>query len=146
MAFAFSSRMVQRASIPFVAFLLALIVFHASPGEALLGDDPLEVRVPIVVGPFKLGDWLDASKVEFRAHSDFLVLDKKEKIKSLKKCPAYVYDKKIVVKEKSPRFGSQKFVVSGELHHVFEKKNGRFVIQIATMTASPNMTDYSAKP
>jgi hypothetical protein len=140
------SPVLGRFTIPCVALLLALTIFHVPSSEIVLGDDPAETREPIVVGPFKLGIWLDESKVKFRSDSDLFVPERKEIVKSLNECHAFVFDERIIVKGKGPRFGVPKLVVTGRLHHVFENKNDRYVIQIASLIVSPNMTDYSTKP
>lgn len=143
---AVSSLLLRCMTIPCVGFLLAVVALHIPSSEIVPGDDPAETRESIVVGPFKLGDWLEESKVEIRSDSELFVPERKELIKSLNECHAYVFDQRIVMKGKGPRFGSPKLVVTGQLHHVFENKNGRYVIDVADLIASPNLTDYSTKP
>ena len=139
-------RFVQRLTVPCIGFLLALVALHLQSSNLAIGDDPAEKREPIVIGPFKLGDWLDESKVEIQGSFDDLAPDRKEIIKSLNECEVYLFDQRITTKGKGPRFDYPKLVATGKLHHVWESKSGRFVIQIATLTASPNMTDYFNKP
>jgi hypothetical protein len=135
-----------RLTTSFFALLLALSVFSSAHDNQILAGEPMLQRETIFIGPFKLGDWLEESEVKIGGLFDFGTPDRKEIIKSLNECHAFILDERITEKGKRPRFGEPKLVVSGRLKHVFATKTSGYSIQIATLNASDTRTDYSQNP
>ncbi len=89
----------------------------------------------IVLGPFNVGDLLDESGEEIRGFANLGAPKRKEIIKSLNDCQAYILDQRITRPGKHAKFGEPRLLVTGKLKHVWEGNNRRFTIWITTPCA-----------
>jgi hypothetical protein len=127
------------------AGLTALLSGASNVADA--ADSPKEKREYIVVGPFKLGEWLDESEVKLDDFTDIGGPKQKEIVQSLNKCLAYVLDRRICKDGKVDRFADRpQLLVTGELHHTWKTKKSSFTIQLANAKTAVNSDDYSASP
>jgi hypothetical protein len=90
-----------------------------SPGAVAAADAPAEKRERFVVGPFDLGDWFDQSGVKLDGLFDVGAPERKEIVKALGKCQAFVIDQRVCKDGKKARFADgkdgPKLVVAGKL-------------------------------
>ena len=136
----------SRYTVRFPSALFVLSPFLLWP-KAGAQDVPVERREPIVLGPFKLGEIFDSAKASVNGPLMVGVPDRKDVIKALNECEAYLIEERIFTKDKKVRFGEQpKLVLSGKLQHEFKGKNSTFQIQIASCQAGLGSTDYSVAP